>query len=498
MLQQAIALHQRGQLAEAAILYRDILAQNPENADALHLLGVLEAQRSNASAGIELIERAIRIQPNNAAFLFNQGNALSDLKRFDAALASYDRALALKPDYAEGLCSRGTVLQRLMRLDEALASYDRALKIKPDYVEALNNRGIVLAALKRFDEALVSYDRALAIKPDYAEALSNRGTVLHELKRFDEALASYDRAIAIKPDYGDAFINRGFLLHALKRFDEGLRTYDRALAIQPDHAEALNGRGVALRELKRFEDALESFDKALAIEPDLANAAINREMTLLEMGRLTRFPPLAARALFDDFSSHYDQTMLEGLSYRGHIHLRTLAERVLPRVMPPWSILDLGMGTGLVGDAFKDLAAGGRLDGIDLAPRMVEAARSRNIYDDLILGDLEAVLAEPGRSYDLILAADTMIYIGDLAPTFSGVVHRLMPGGFYIFACESKPGENWDRTSVNRFRHSEAYLRGEAARAGLEFIDIMECFLRTETAQPVPGFAVALRKPAAV
>ena len=106
------------------------------------------------------------------------------------------------------------------------------------------------------------------------------------------------------------------------------------------------------------------------------------------------------------------------------------------------------------------------------------------------------VLAEPGPGYDLILSADTMIYIGDLMPTFRGVANRLVPGGFYIFACERKDGEGWEQTPSNRFRHSEAYIRAEAAMAGLAFDGIMACSLRTEASQPVPGWAVALRKPA--
>jgi predicted TPR repeat methyltransferase len=277
--------------------------------------------------------------------------------------------------------------------------------------------------------------------------------------------------------------------------EEALESIDKALAIKADNALALNNRGLVLRELKRFAEALESIDKALTIKPDLSAAAINRELALLGLRRLTRYPLLAARAMFDEFSPHYDKTMLERLGYRAHIHVRTLADRALPRLSAPLRILDLGAGTGLVGDAFRDLAVGGRLDGIDLAPRMIEAARARGIYDDLILGDLEAVLAERGPAYDLIVSADTMIYLGDLAPTFSGVVQRLVRGGFYIFACESKQGEGWEQTPENRFRHSQVYMRTEATRAGLEFADIMECFLRHQAGEPVPGFAVALKKP---
>src|SRR5262249_24960649 len=154
----------------------------------------------------------------------------------------------------------------------------------------------------------------------------------------------------------------------------------------------------------------------------------------------------------------------------------------------------LGCGTGLVGDAFKDLARGGRLDGIDIAPKMIDAARERGFYDELILGDLESVMHAPGQSYDLVLAADTMIYLGDLKPTFTGVAKRLEHGGFYVFAVENKEGEGWEQTAAHRFRHSESYVRAIASEAGLDTVEVMPCVLRYESNIPVAGMTVALRK----
>jgi predicted TPR repeat methyltransferase len=126
---------------------------------------------------------------------------------------------------------------------------------------------------------------------------------------------------------------------------------------------------------------------------------------------------------------------------------------------------------------------------------MIEAAGRRGIYDQLILGDIETVLQAFERSYDLILAADTMIYFGDLAPTLSGAFKRLRPGGFYLFAVERLEGESWEQTESRRFRHSESYLRAAAADAGLVFADSMSCVLRRQGNEPVQGLTVALRKP---
>src|SRR5262249_14584541 len=155
-------------------------------------------------------------------------------------------------------------------------------------------------------------------------------------------------------------------------------------------------------------------------------------------------PAKYVRGLFDGFARHYDETMLNRLQYRAHLHVRELAARVLPQSKSSWRILDLGCGTGLVGAAFADLANGGCLDRIDISQRMIEIAAKRSVYDQLILGDIEAFLREPGASYDLIVSADTMTYFGDIAPVFAGVAKRLDSGGFYIFASEAKSGEGWE------------------------------------------------------
>ncbi|HEX9159220.1 MAG TPA: methyltransferase domain-containing protein, partial [Rhizomicrobium sp.] len=154
------------------------------------------------------------------------------------------------------------------------------------------------------------------------------------------------------------------------------------------------------------------------------------------------------------------------------------------------SILDLGCGTGLMGDAVKDWAL--RLDGVDLSPQMIQRARARHIYDELHVADICPWLAEPGRNYDLILAADTIVYLGDLAPLFSGVHSRLVHGGSYLFTAEAQEGDGFALGPKRRWRHSESYLRLEAERAGLRVSGLMACVPRTEAGEPVAGWAVAL------
>jgi predicted O-linked N-acetylglucosamine transferase (SPINDLY family) len=285
VLQRALDLHRKGRLDEAASLYREILKQSPREAEALHLLGLVEFQLKNPAAAVENIGLALAADPANAAYIVNYGIALRQAERFDEALASFDRALAIQPQLIEALISKGNVLRNLKRFDDALAAYDRALAIKSDYPEVIYNRGLTLRDLLRFEEALASYDRALALRPDYADALHARGLVLHDLMRFADALASYDRALALQPHRFQALMDRGNLLRESMRFQDALVDYERALVVKPDYPELLVNRGNVFADLGRLEEALASYDRALDLRPDYAGALVNRGNALRDLGR---------------------------------------------------------------------------------------------------------------------------------------------------------------------------------------------------------------------
>lgn len=298
LLVHGLKLHQQGKLGQAKAIYEQVLEKNPENFDALHLLGVIAAANQNPSIAAELIGKALEVNPLSAEAYSNRSVVLNELMRFEEALASCDRAIAIKLDYADAHYNRGNALNALRRFEEALTSYDRAIAIKIDYAEAYNNRSTALQELKYFEEAVAGYDKAIAIRSDYAEAHYNRGNALSELNHLEEALISYDKAIAIKSDYADAHYNRGNALAELNRLEEALISYDRAIAIRPDHVVAYNNRGNTLSELKRFEKALASYDRAVAIKSDYAEAHYNRGNAL------------SALNLFEEALSSFDRAIV--------------------------------------------------------------------------------------------------------------------------------------------------------------------------------------------
>jgi len=282
---QAMALHQQGRLAEAAHIYREVLQQQPNHFHALHLLGIIAFQTRHTERAVELISKAIGLNPSVAAAHYDLGIALNSINRPDEALASFDKAIALKPDYVEAYNNRGNALLGLKRPEDAVVSYDRAIALKGDYADAHNNRGVALKDLKRPDEALASCDKAIALKSDYAEAHNNRGNLLLDLKRFEEAVASYDNAIALKPDFAEAYNNRGTALRKLKRLEEAVASYNQAIALRPNFAEAWCGRGDVFGEFKRYDEAFAAYDKALAFKPNLAEAWLGRGNVFFELKR---------------------------------------------------------------------------------------------------------------------------------------------------------------------------------------------------------------------
>lgn len=282
---RALALHQRGQVADARALYGDVLRRESHHFDSLHLLGLTHVQEGRPELGLDFITRAIAVRSDYPEAHYNLGNALLSLGRPADALVHLDAAIRLNGKDPQYHLERGNALQELGQAEEALACFDVAVRLDPGLAEAHNNAGIILKEARRFEEALLCYDRALRLKPDYAEAHTNRGNVLKELGRAAEALACHDQAIGLRPRHAEAHSNRGNALAQLKRFEDALASHDRAIALKPGYAEAHNNRGNVLKELERHDEALASFDRAIALKPTYAEAYTNRGNVLKDMKR---------------------------------------------------------------------------------------------------------------------------------------------------------------------------------------------------------------------
>ena len=211
--QLAVRYHQAGRLGEAEALYRQILAVQPDHADALHFLGVIAHQIGHHDVAVERIRQALVVAPNDAAAHSNLGEAYRAMGRFDEAIASYRRGLALEPDRPEIHNNLGLALAEQDKLDEAVAAHRRALALKPDYPEAHLNLGTALVRRNRLDEAVAAFRRALELRPDYPEAHNNLGNAHKSRGELDAAIAAYRRALQLKPEHCSAHSNLIYALH---------------------------------------------------------------------------------------------------------------------------------------------------------------------------------------------------------------------------------------------------------------------------------------------
>jgi predicted TPR repeat methyltransferase len=361
-------------------------------------------------------------------------------------------------------------------------------RLPPDF-DPLEHADALIAA-NRADEAaallgdLIAQDRGgLLARLAYTRALISAGNIDSALESARETAQLFSGVAAAAVGLGEALLKAGRLPTAIGEFQ-------RALRIDAELADARYLLGCAWLEAGEPEKALQEFD---AIPPERRTQDLsNRIAEAAAMRAEPRANARYVRHLFDQFSSDYDSCMLEQLAYSAPQILRELANLVWPAAgKDSLAILDLGCGTGLTGLAFRDLAR--QLDGIDLSPAMIERAERRGIYDKLTVGDVERPLSNPDH-YDLVAAADTLVYLGDLSGVFATVCESLKAGGFFLFTVEKKEAEGFDLGPKRRWRHSETYLRTESQRARFEVAGMIACSPRTEAGQPVEGLAVALRK----
>lgn len=270
VLQQALALHNAGQLDEAQRIYQDLLHADPEHFHALQLLGAIALQKNQWEDALAFLGRAVLVNPAYSAVHSNIGSAHMALGRFHEAIASYGEAIRCQPDFADAFYNRANTLVALGRTGDALRDYEAAIALKPDYAAAHCNLGLALHELKRPNEAISCYDTAIMLKPHYAQAYYNRGNALKVLQRLGEACASFDLAIRAKPDFAAAFFNKSYALllggdlenawplHEWRWYLEPLRSSQRNLN-RPlfTGAENIHGKTILLEAEQGLGDVIQ-------------------------------------------------------------------------------------------------------------------------------------------------------------------------------------------------------------------------------------------------
>jgi len=277
--------HQAGRLPSAEQIYRQILELDPNQVDALHLLGVLAHQAGRPDLAIVYIGRAIALNGDEADFHHNRAKAYYASGRLPEAIEGYRRALELKPDFAVAHDNLGLALMEQGKLDEAIASFHRALDLDPHSAGALNNLGNALRNQGKLAEAIHRFGLALAIEPGFFAAQNNLGNALSDQGKAAEAVACLRQAVQMSPNFAGGLYNLGNALFAQSNLEEAVACYRQALRLAPAFAQAHNNLGLALVEQGKLEEAITCYRQAVALDPQHREAHSNLALPLLLLGR---------------------------------------------------------------------------------------------------------------------------------------------------------------------------------------------------------------------
>ncbi len=340
LLEKAMAAHRNGDLSSAISGYKSLLVKNPKDIDALHLLGVIEIQKSNWQQAATLIGKSLSLSPNQPGALNNYGIALKELGQFSLAIEQYLKAVNLKGDDANTFMNLGNAYQASSELDMAIQAYDKSIVLEPALAAALVNRAFALSAKGQHHSAINNYKlalqvnpfdfqiynnlgnalkaaahpllaldcyyRAVQLNPTFADAFFNMGNVLRDLERLDEALAAYNKAIELNSCAPDHFINRGNTFLELEQSASAVASFTEAIKLQPSYFQAYNNLGNAYLELKEYALAIKNYSHAIELSPGYAQAYNNRanvlritaqtELAKLNYERALVLDPLYAQA----------------------------------------------------------------------------------------------------------------------------------------------------------------------------------------------------------
>jgi predicted O-linked N-acetylglucosamine transferase (SPINDLY family) len=262
----AVALHQAGRLSEAAVLYEQILTQQPEHFDALHLLGVTALQQQNFDRAKAFIERALTLNPRNDSAIGNLGTVYLRTDQFDRALEQFRRAVELQPTSVDALTNLGTVLYKLNRVQDALVPLRRAFAANPSSALIANLLGACLLAIGDPIEATRAFEAATVAEPDDADGWSNLAIALSSTGQQSRAMECVDRAVSMRPGSAAAVAARAAVQFEEGSLEAAIASYEEAVALSDPSAKTICAYANALWSSGRCDEALENLGKAVSID----------------------------------------------------------------------------------------------------------------------------------------------------------------------------------------------------------------------------------------
>ena len=320
MIDLVLRNYHEGNLIEAENLCRDIIRNEPDNADALHVLGLIYFRRADPDTALSYISKALEINPLFADALNDIGVILQEMGRLDEAIDNYQKALRIRPDLIKTSYSLANAFQAKGDIDGALAGYRRVIQLDPNFPAAYYNLGLILQTKGELDEAIFFYLKTIELAPDFEAAYYVLGGAFQGKGEIEEAMKLYQKSIELNPSCAEAYNNLGVIFQGKGELEKALSCYKKAIQANPEFEQAFNNLGNAYKDLGEWEKARKSYARAIEINPGYVLAHYNLGNTNSYLG------------LKDEAIAAYDKALEHGPDFLTAQWAKCMAQ--LPIIYP--------------------------------------------------------------------------------------------------------------------------------------------------------------------
>jgi predicted TPR repeat methyltransferase len=428
-------------------------------------------------------------QLEKARGLYSEGTEFFNAGQYQDAELKFREAQSLSPDRISVLISLSAALLKQGKFVDAKLACNSALALNAGASEALFNLGLIYSLEGNFAEAIGQFEKAIQLDPGFPDSWHYRGYSLNGLGRHAEALASYEKALNLQALRPDSLLGVAEVLFDMNLFNLSLVFIERALQLNPRSAEAHLQKAQLHHRRNETAEAIASFSAALEYNhpnPDLIKFSLAALRGIPYEGEV---PSSYVSGLFDKYADKFEKILQGSLKYSTP---QILFAKLQPYLGHDRTIMDIGCGTGLMGERLKPLAR--KIIGVDLSGKMIDIAAKKHIYDELHVSDFNVFLEQVKESFDTVVAADVLNYIGDLSRTFANVSAVLRQDGVFAFTVEAGPEEGFRLRDTMRFCHSQSYCSQLATDHGFSIALCAGDFLRKERGADVFGHYFVLRK----
>ncbi len=419
-----------------------------------------------------------------------QGFACLADKAWGASNRAFETVLSRSPHCAAAWYGLGLSFVGQRDFQKAVGCFERAVAIAPQseqYQHCLGKAQLQVGQMafeeKQFFQA-IAYGELAAKQVFFQEAAVRLIAWSYiELQQADLALNWCDRLLQLNPLDVQAHYNQGVLWMQGLQWAPALLSFQRVLQLAPQHIDAMLNMAATFLKIDQHEKSNAYYASVLAISPGHPIASYSLSVS---QGKTcwSSAPDEFISRLYDRYAMHYEHQMVQQLQYRVPNLFLEIIQR-LPKEKA-WRLLDLGCGTGLVGEKLRDVTS--FLVGVDISAAMLKIAENKKIYDVLQCQTFDAYLAVCEDKFDVVYAADSLIYTGDLLPLFQKIKSVLLPKGYFLFSVERHQDKSdFQLQPTGRFTHGEDYLRKISKISGFSWVVWQSCVLRMQQGEAVKG-----------